>query len=51
MDNGVGLPGDINFFETPSLGVRLVRMLTKQIHGTIDLNQSCGTDVIIKFKV
>jgi PAS domain S-box-containing protein len=51
MDNGVGLPEDMNFFETPSLGVRLVRLLTKQIHGTIDLNRSCGTDVTIKFKV
>jgi PAS domain S-box-containing protein len=51
MDNGVGLPGDIDFFETPSLGLRLVRLLTKQIHGTIYLNQSCGTDVTIKFKV
>jgi PAS domain S-box-containing protein len=51
MDNGVGLPEDMDFFETPSLGVRLVRLLTKQIHGTIDLNRNCGTDVTIKFKV
>lgn len=50
-DNGVGLPKDMDFFETPSLGLRLVRSLTKQIHGTIDLDQSWGTDVTIKFKV
>ncbi len=50
-DNGVGLPEDLDFFETPSLGMRLVRLLSKQIHGTIELNQSSGTAVSIKFKI
>ncbi len=51
MDHGVGLPEETDFFKTPSLGLRLVGLLTKQIHGTIHLKQSRGTDVTIKFKV
>jgi PAS domain S-box-containing protein len=50
-DNGVGLPKDLDFFETSSLGIRLVRLLSKQIHGTIELDQSSGTAVCIKFEI
>jgi PAS domain S-box-containing protein len=50
-DNGVGLPKGLNFFETQSLGMRLVRLLSKQIHGTIELDQSSGTAVCIKFEI
>lgn len=50
-DNGVGLPKDLDFFETTSLGVRLVRLLSKQINSTIELDQSSGTAVSIKFKI
>jgi two-component sensor histidine kinase len=50
-DNGVGLPYDLDFFETPSLGLRLVRLLSKQIQGTIELDRSSGTAVVIKFKL
>ena len=49
-DNGVGFPGNLDFFETQSLGMRLVRLLSKQIHGTIELDQSSGTAVCIKFE-
>ncbi len=50
-DNGVGLPYDLDFFDTPSLGLRLVRLLSKQIQGTIELDISSGTAVVIKFKL
>jgi PAS domain S-box-containing protein len=50
-DNGVGLPKNLDFFETPSLGVRLVRLLSKQMNSTIELDQSSGTAVSIKFKI
>ncbi len=50
-DNGIGLPKGLDFFETPSLGMRLVRLLSKQIHGTIELDQSSGTAVCIKFEI
>ena len=50
-DNGVGLPGHLDFFETSSLGIRLVRLLSKQINGTIKLDQTNGTAVEVMFKV
>jgi two-component sensor histidine kinase len=50
-DNGVGLPDHLDFFETPSMGIRLVRLLSKQINGTIKLDQTNGTAVEVLFKV
>jgi PAS domain S-box-containing protein len=50
-DNGAGLPEDVDFFESPTLGLRLVRLLSKQIHGTIELGQNSGTDVTITFNI
>jgi PAS domain S-box-containing protein len=46
-DNGVGLPEDLNFRNTNSLGLQLVCRLTKQLEGTIELDRSQGT----KFKI
>ena len=48
-DNGIGLPNEVDFFNTQSLGLQLVNALTKQIHGTIELSQTEGTRVIIAF--
>jgi|GEM_PF-2668653 len=48
-DNGVGLPADIDFRETKSLGLKLVRLLTKQVHGTIEVKGKEGTAVLITF--
>ncbi len=46
-DNGVGLPEDLDFRNTNSLGLQLVCRLTKQLEGTIELERSQGT----KFKI
>jgi two-component sensor histidine kinase len=48
-DNGVGLPADIDFRETKSLGLQLVRLLIKQVHGTLEVKGKEGTTVIITF--
>jgi PAS domain S-box-containing protein len=48
-DNGVGLPADIDSRETKSLGLRLVRLLSKQVHGTLEVKGKEGTTVIITF--
>jgi PAS domain S-box-containing protein len=48
-DNGVGLPEDIDFQETRSLGLQLVRLLTKQVHGTLEVKGKEGTTVIVTF--
>jgi PAS domain S-box-containing protein len=48
-DNGVGLPADIDFRETKSLGLQLVRLLTQQVKGTIEIKRSKGTTVTVTF--
>lgn len=49
-DNGVGLPGSIDFQESGSLGMVLVGTLIKQLHGVIDYETKNGTHFTIKFK-
>ncbi len=48
-DNGVGLPQDLDFRNTESLGLQLVCTFTEQLEGTINLDNSKGTTFIIKF--
>jgi PAS domain S-box-containing protein len=49
-DNGVGFPEDIDFKETTTLGMQLVRSLVKQLDGIIELYRGNGTKFTIKFK-
>ncbi len=49
-DNGVGFPKDLDFRNTESLGLQLVASLTDQLHGTIELDRSCGTAFHITFR-
>lgn len=42
-DNGVGLPKDLNIAETNSLGLRLVRALTRQLRGQLEMQNQGGT--------
>jgi|GEM_PF-513437 len=48
-DNGVGFPSSINFKNTSSLGLQLVNTLVNQIEGSIQMNNSEGTEFIIIF--
>jgi PAS domain S-box-containing protein len=49
-DNGMGIPSDLDFRKTESLGLRLVTILSEdQLHGNIDLDRSRGTEFKIKF--
>jgi len=50
-DNGVGLPNDLDFRKTKSLGLQLVNTLVKdQLDGEIELDRSAGTEFKIRFK-
>lgn len=49
QDNGCGLPTDIDFRHTRSLGLQLVCSLVKQLHGTIELSNQAGAQFIISF--
>jgi len=50
-DNGIGIPEDLDFRRTESLGLRIVNVLVEnQLHGEITLNRDRGTKFKIKFK-
>jgi PAS domain S-box-containing protein len=42
-DNGIGLPKELDFRNTSSLGLQLVCTLIEQLKGSIELDQSNGT--------
>lgn len=48
-DNGIGLPEDLDFRNTSSLGLQLVCRLAKQIGGSLELNRSQGTEFKLVF--
>jgi two-component sensor histidine kinase len=49
-DNGIGLPKELDFRDTESLGLQLVNTLADQIQGTITLVRNGGTKFIIVFR-
>ena len=50
-DNGAGMPEQIDFRNTESLGLHLVTILAEdQLLGKIELNRVGGTNYYIKFK-
>jgi two-component sensor histidine kinase len=50
-DNGIGIPDDVDFRETESLGLHLVSILAEdQLRGKIKLDKTKGTRFQIKFK-
>ncbi|MEO0928770.1 MAG: ATP-binding protein, partial [Cyanobacteria bacterium J06643_13] len=48
-DDGVGVPPDFDFNNSNSLGLKLVRILTRQIEGEIELDFTQGTSYKITF--
>jgi two-component sensor histidine kinase len=48
-DSGIGLPPGLDWQDPPSLGLQLVKMLTEQLRGTIELERSAGTVFKITF--
>jgi two-component sensor histidine kinase/PAS domain-containing protein len=44
-DTGVGLPTDINYEHSSSLGLRLVRALAEQLRGTVTFRSGPGTTI------
>lgn len=48
-DNGVGLPKDLDYTKSKSLGMRLVNTLVNQMNGIIEIEQDEGTCFLIKF--
>jgi len=50
-DSGVGLPQDLDCRQASSLGLRLVHMLTKQLHGSLQTGPGPGTEFQIRFTI
>jgi two-component sensor histidine kinase len=42
-DTGIGIPPELDWKNTQSLGLRLVNTLVDQMDGTIELDRSAGT--------
>ena len=52
MDNGIGMPKDLDWKNADTLGLRLVRTLVEnQLKGSIHLGNKNGTKFTIKFNI
>ncbi|GAB4306626.1 MAG: hypothetical protein Kow0019_01670 [Methanobacteriaceae archaeon] len=49
-DDGVGIPENIDFSKTKTLGLQIVNNLVRQLDGSIELDRSDGTAFKITFK-
>lgn len=49
-DNGIGLPAGFDLHKTRSLGLHLVRMLTAQLHATVNVTSQDGTNFAVTFQ-
>jgi PAS domain S-box-containing protein len=49
-DNGVGLPAEVDVFNTATLGLQVVTMLTEQLSGTIEVDRSHGASFKLIFR-
>ncbi len=43
QDNGEGIPASFDWKNAPSLGLRIIQILTTQVHGELTLDRSQGT--------
>lgn len=48
-DNGIGLPADFDINKIETLGLELIKTLTQQLQGTLELNQNHGTQFTVTF--
>ncbi|MCC6864749.1 MAG: PAS domain S-box protein [Ignavibacteria bacterium] len=49
-DDGIGLPQDLDIEKTNSLGLKLVKLLSEQLGGNVELIKRNGTEFRINFK-
>jgi PAS domain S-box-containing protein len=48
-DDGVGIPKDMDVYQTTSLGLKLIRSLVTQLNGSVTITSDHGTEVIVEF--
>jgi two-component sensor histidine kinase len=49
-DNGIGLPRELDWNTSRSLGLRLLRALAQQLRGTLEIRSQGGTEVRLTFQ-
>jgi PAS domain S-box-containing protein len=49
QDNGVGIPESVSFDGSTGFGLQLVQALTQQLKGTIRIERTDGTRIIVEF--
>jgi PAS domain S-box-containing protein len=49
QDNGMGLPPDLDWRTADSLGLRMIRILAKQLMGTLQVDDGEGTTISVAF--
>jgi PAS domain S-box-containing protein len=50
QDNGRGLPEDVTIKNSQSFGLLLVRLLTEQLRGTLEVKRDMGTTITLSFE-
>jgi PAS domain S-box-containing protein len=50
-DDGQGIPPDMNLAKSESLGLQLVHLLTRQLHGVLDVQRSNPTRFTLRFRM
>lgn len=48
-DNGIGVPAEFDLDNITTLGFDLVKALSDQLHGSLEVKRSAGTEVVITF--
>jgi PAS domain S-box-containing protein len=49
-DNGVGLPPGLDWRQCRSLGLRLIRLLSEQLHAVVEVRSRGGTEFLLVFE-
>ena len=50
-DDGIGLPTNIDIEQSETLGLKLINILTQQLHGSLKIRRANGTSFEIVFPV
>jgi PAS domain S-box-containing protein len=50
-DNGVGMPADFDLHKSKSLGLKIVKILTNQLDGELQINSNGGAEFLITFPI